>query len=61
MYIVKSSDDEDGSNNWTTSLTLVDYPPSFGADEDKNKSTSKSTKKKTTKKSSSKSKTKSSG
>ena len=54
MYIVKSSDDEDGSNNWTTSLTLVDYPPSFGADEDKNKSTSKSTKKKTTKKSNSK-------
>ena len=54
MYIVKSSDDEDGSNNWNTSLTLVDYPPSFGADEDKKTSTSKSTKKKTSKKSNSK-------
>ena len=30
MYITRMSADEDGSNNWTTSLTLVDYPPSFG-------------------------------
>ena len=30
MYISKCSHDEDGSNNWTASLTLVDYPPSFG-------------------------------
>ena len=30
MYISRSSNDEDGTNNWLTSLTLVDYPPSFG-------------------------------
>ena len=30
MYISKCSHEEDGTNNWTTSLTLVDYPPSFG-------------------------------
>lgn len=30
MYIIRMSNDEDGSNNWSTSLTLVDYPPSFG-------------------------------
>ena len=30
MYITKVSNDEDGGNNWTTGLTLVDYPPSFG-------------------------------
>lgn len=29
MYIVKCSHEEDGTNNWLTSLTLVDYPPSF--------------------------------
>ena len=32
MYISRMSAEEDGSNNWTTSLTLVDYPPSFGAE-----------------------------
>lgn len=32
MYISKCSHEEDGSNNWVTSLTLVDYPPSFGAE-----------------------------
>ena len=45
MYITKASGDEDGTNNWTVSLTLVDYPPSFGKfeedkldkDEDKDK------------------------
>lgn len=31
MYITRMSADEDGSNNWSTGLTLVDYPPSFGA------------------------------
>ena len=31
MYISKCSSDEDGGNNWNTSITLVDYPPSFGA------------------------------
>ena len=31
MYITRMSNDEDGSNNWSTGLTLVDYPPSFGA------------------------------
>ena len=31
MYISKCSNDEDGGNNWNTSITLVDYPPSFGA------------------------------
>lgn len=30
MWISRCSHDEDGTNNWTTSLTLVDYPPSFG-------------------------------
>ena len=30
MYIIRSSDEEDGTSNWTTNLTLVDYPPSFG-------------------------------
>lgn len=30
MYISKCSNDEDGGNNWNTSITLVDYPPSFG-------------------------------
>ena len=30
MYITKVSNDEDGGNDWTTGLTLVDYPPSFG-------------------------------
>lgn len=30
MYISKTSHDEDGTNNWSTNLTLVDYPPSFG-------------------------------
>lgn len=50
MYITKCSHDEDGSNNWTASLTLVDYPPSFGADTE---STSKSKSKSKTKKKSS--------
>ena len=34
MYITKVSNDEDGTNNWTTNLTLVDYPPSFGVEEE---------------------------
>lgn len=34
MYISKTSHDEDGSNNWNTSITLVDYPPSFGTYEE---------------------------
>lgn len=34
MYIIRSSQDEDGSNNWLSSLTLVDYPPSFGTYEE---------------------------
>lgn len=49
MYISKSSHEEDGTNNWLTSLTLVDYPPSFGEykeekkekDKDKDKDTDK--------------------
>lgn len=32
MYIIRMSNDEDGSNNWSTGLTLVDYPPSFGVE-----------------------------
>lgn len=32
MYVSKCFHEEEGSNNWTTSLTLVDYPPSFGAE-----------------------------
>lgn len=31
MYIIRMSNDEDGTNNWSTGLTLVDYPPSFGS------------------------------
>ena len=34
MYITKVSNEEDGTNNWTTNLTLVDYPPSFGVPEE---------------------------
>ena len=34
MYIIRSSQEEDGTNNWLTSLTLVDYPPSFGTYEE---------------------------
>ena len=34
MYITKTSSDEDGSNNWNTSLTLVDYPPSLSTEEE---------------------------
>jgi hypothetical protein len=43
MYITKTSHEEDGTGNWLTGLTLVDYPPSFGAykeskkDKDKDK------------------------
>ena len=33
MYITRLSADEDGTGNWVTSLTLVDYPPSFGTFE----------------------------
>lgn len=32
MYITRMSNDEDGSNNWSTGVTLVDYPPSFGTE-----------------------------
>jgi len=52
MYVSKCSHDEDGNGPWTASLTLVDYPPSFGGDTSSSKSSSKS-------KSKSKSKTKS--
>jgi len=38
MYIIKCSHDEDGTGNWTTSLTLVDYPPSFGTFKDEEES-----------------------
>ena len=31
MYISKTSHDTDATSTWQTSLTLVDYPPSFGA------------------------------
>ena len=34
MYISRMSADEDGSTPWTTSLTLLDYPPSFGTYEE---------------------------
>ena len=33
MYISKTSHNEDSSGDWSTSLTLVDYPPSFGVEE----------------------------
>lgn len=49
MYISKCSHDEDGNGPWTGSLTLVDYPPSFGADNsssNSDKSSSKSEKSK---------------
>lgn len=35
MWISKCAHDEDGSNNWNASLTLVDYPPSFGTFNEK--------------------------
>lgn len=31
MYISKTSNETDGTSTWQTGLTLVDYPPSFGA------------------------------
>lgn len=34
MYITRMSADEDGTSNWSTGLTLVDYPPSFGTFEE---------------------------
>ena len=34
MYISKCSHEEDGTSNWIASLTLVDYPPSFGTFEE---------------------------
>ena len=34
MYITRMSGDEDGTSNWQTSLTLVDYPPGFGTYEE---------------------------
>ena len=53
MYISKCSHDEDANGPWTASLTLVDYPPSFGADTSSKSSSSKSkTKSKTKSKSS---------
>jgi len=56
MYITKTSDSEDSNGDWTTNVTLVDYPPSFGLyeDETKSTSTSKTTKKDSKSKSSSK-------
>lgn len=41
MYISKSSHEEDGTSNWLTSLTLVDYPPSFGQFKEEEKSDKK--------------------
>jgi len=38
MYISKASHDEDASE-WNTSITLVDYPPSFGAYVEETKET----------------------
>ena len=48
MYISKTSHEEDGTNNWLISLTLVDYPPSFGksTEEKSNKSNKDKTNKK---------------
>lgn len=43
MYISKTSHDEDGSNNWNTSITLVDYPPSFGTYEEESEETTDAT------------------
>lgn len=40
MYITKTSDSEDSNGDWTTNITLVDYPPSFGTFEDETKTTS---------------------
>jgi len=34
MYISKCSHEEDGGNNWIASLSLVDYPPSFGVESE---------------------------
>ena len=34
MYVTRMSADEDGTSNWSTGLTLVDYPPSFGTYEE---------------------------
>ena len=58
MYISKCSHDEDANGPWTASLTLVDYPPSFGADTSSSNSDKSSSK---SKKSKSKTKSKSSG
>ena len=41
MYITKVSHDEDGTNNWTTNLTLVDYPPSLSTDDSEDSSSKK--------------------
>jgi len=41
MYVSKCSHDEDGNGPWTASLTLVDYPPSFGGDTSSTSSKSK--------------------
>ena len=43
MYISKTSHDEDGSNNWNTSITLVDYPPSFGTYEEESEESTDAT------------------
>ena len=45
MYIVKTSHEEDSTNNWLTGLSLVDYPPSFGVEEKSSKKSKKSKKK----------------
>ena len=34
FYISRCTGDEDSTGNWTNSLTLVDYPPSFGTFEE---------------------------
>ena len=34
MYITKVSQSEDGNGDWNANLTLVDYPPSFGKEQE---------------------------
>ena len=50
MYISKTSDSEDSNGDWTTSITLVDYPPSFGTFEDETTTTNNSNNSKKTSK-----------
>ena len=45
MYITKISHEEDGTSNWLTNLTLVDYPPSFVSTDTEEESEENSDKK----------------